>query len=175
MIAEQQNWACTGSECKGLLPLSSLWHLDHIIPLFQGGTNLPENLQVLCSTCHNIKTQRERVDFFFEKRLKALNFTTPCELVTADQSLRDKIRELEAKLESRTVLTIENRTDAPICPVYLHKDAHQQRWRVMLPRSRPGIKSKYFSNIRHGSVESAKKALVDWCEQNNIVPRFVLE
>jgi hypothetical protein len=174
MIAEKQNWTCTGSECQGVVPLSSLWNLDHIVPLFKGGTNLPENLQVLCSTCHNIKTQRERVDFFFEKRLQALNFTSPCQLVTTEDAcsirvLRDKIRELEAKLECSSPL--EHRASAT-CAVYLNKDAHQQRWRLMLPRSRPGCKSKYFSDLRHGSVESAKQALVDWCEKNNIVPHF---
>jgi 5-methylcytosine-specific restriction protein A len=31
-------------------------HLDHVIPLAQGGTNDPDNLQWLCAGCHSRKT-----------------------------------------------------------------------------------------------------------------------
>lgn len=30
---------------------------DHIIPLSQGGTNQPENIQTLCKECHREKTK----------------------------------------------------------------------------------------------------------------------
>lgn len=34
--------------------------LDHIVPLWNGGTNDPDNLQLLCYTCHKLKTSDER-------------------------------------------------------------------------------------------------------------------
>lgn len=34
--------------------------LDHIVPLWEGGTDDPTNLQVLCSCCHAVKTALER-------------------------------------------------------------------------------------------------------------------
>ena len=32
---------------------------DHIIPLSQGGTSTPNNIQLLCTPCHHNKTQKE--------------------------------------------------------------------------------------------------------------------
>lgn len=34
--------------------------LDHIEPLHRGGSNEPENLQLLCIECHKVKSARER-------------------------------------------------------------------------------------------------------------------
>jgi 5-methylcytosine-specific restriction protein A len=33
--------------------------LDHIVPLFKGGTNDEDNLQGLCKKCHAEKTKRD--------------------------------------------------------------------------------------------------------------------
>lgn len=35
-------------------------HVDHIVPLEEGGTDDDENLQVLCSSCHGAKTRSEQ-------------------------------------------------------------------------------------------------------------------
>ena len=34
-------------------------HVDHITPIWKGGSNLHTNLQTLCETCHTIKTAEE--------------------------------------------------------------------------------------------------------------------
>lgn len=40
---------------------SSNLELDHKVALFVGGTNEPENLWLLCRSCHRTKTNQERV------------------------------------------------------------------------------------------------------------------
>ena len=41
----------------------SLWEVDHITPLNEGGSNVwPDNFQLLCPNCHSVKTKRERRD-----------------------------------------------------------------------------------------------------------------
>jgi len=37
----------------------SLWELDHIVPLIDGGTHDLSNLQTLCAPCHRSKSARE--------------------------------------------------------------------------------------------------------------------
>jgi 5-methylcytosine-specific restriction endonuclease McrA len=44
---------------KGFVPRRSLWELDHIIPLIDGGGHDLENLQTLCTPCHKKKTAEE--------------------------------------------------------------------------------------------------------------------
>mgnify|MGYP003909116917 CR=1 FL=1 len=49
----------------GATPLPSLVDIDHIRPLYQGGEDVPENVQVLCSSraghhgCHDVKTDMD--------------------------------------------------------------------------------------------------------------------
>ena len=35
-------------------------HVDHIVPLEDGGTDADANLQVLCISCHGVKTREEQ-------------------------------------------------------------------------------------------------------------------
>lgn len=44
---------------KGFVPRRSLWELDHIVPLVDGGTHDLDNLQTLCTPCHKKKTAAE--------------------------------------------------------------------------------------------------------------------
>lgn len=37
----------------------TVWHVDHIIALENGGTNDPANLQILCSWCHKSKSAED--------------------------------------------------------------------------------------------------------------------
>ena len=37
------------------------WDIDHIIPLALGGSDTPDNLQMLCRPCHSRKTARHDV------------------------------------------------------------------------------------------------------------------
>lgn len=46
-------WAYTAIVAAVLL------HLDHVRPLFDGGQSVDENFQLLCASCHQIKTARE--------------------------------------------------------------------------------------------------------------------
>ena len=55
-IACQQSYRC--AICQQLLPFA--WELDHIQPLFKGGDNRRNNVQILCSCCHAEKSIIER-------------------------------------------------------------------------------------------------------------------
>jgi 5-methylcytosine-specific restriction endonuclease McrA len=44
---------------RGFVPRRSLWELDHIVPLIDGGGHELPNLQTLCTPCHKKKTARE--------------------------------------------------------------------------------------------------------------------
>jgi len=35
------------------------WIRDHIVPLAEGGTDAPDNIQPLCKSCSDVKTQAE--------------------------------------------------------------------------------------------------------------------
>ena len=43
----------------GFKARGSLWELDHIVPLIDGGGHEPENLQTLCVPCHLAKSAEE--------------------------------------------------------------------------------------------------------------------
>ena len=43
-----------GERCVYCGTLKGKFHIDHIVPLSLGGTNRPDNLQILCASC-NIK------------------------------------------------------------------------------------------------------------------------
>lgn len=44
---------------RGFVPRRSLWELDHIVPLIDGGGHELSNLQTLCTPCHKEKTAEE--------------------------------------------------------------------------------------------------------------------
>ena len=52
MVAYNQSWKCKG--CNNILDYT--YEVDHIIPLYKGGSNDNNNLQALCRNCHGRKT-----------------------------------------------------------------------------------------------------------------------
>jgi 5-methylcytosine-specific restriction endonuclease McrA len=59
-IREQQRGCCAYCRVK----LSKVVeHVDHIIPLYRGGTNWPANLQILCPRCNSRKCAKDPIDF----------------------------------------------------------------------------------------------------------------
>lgn len=58
VVGANYKWKCAG--CSSMLDEG--YQVDHILPLFKGGTNDISNLQPLCGTCHNKKSIRERIN-----------------------------------------------------------------------------------------------------------------
>ena len=58
--------------CTQKIDAGKAWDIDHILPLAMGGTNAPENLQILCRSCHRSKTTQSDIPRIAKtKRLKA--------------------------------------------------------------------------------------------------------
>jgi len=57
IIASNQGWHC--GHCHTQLDFT--YEIDHIIPLFRGGSNESRNLIALCRNCHGKKTIMERI------------------------------------------------------------------------------------------------------------------
>jgi hypothetical protein len=57
IVASNQGWHC--GHCHTQLDFT--YEIDHIIPLFRGGSNETRNLIALCRNCHGKKTIMERI------------------------------------------------------------------------------------------------------------------
>lgn len=57
------------AKCTRKLGPSDDWDIDHAIALENGGTNAPENLQVLCDWCHTPKTSDDHRTASKSKRI----------------------------------------------------------------------------------------------------------
>jgi 5-methylcytosine-specific restriction endonuclease McrA len=55
VVAAGQQWRC--NHCSVLF--GPLWHVDHVVPLADGGDDASSNMQALCAVCHAIKTADE--------------------------------------------------------------------------------------------------------------------
>ena len=56
-IASNQKWKC--SHCNQIL--DNTYEVDHIIPLYKGGSNELNNLEALCRNCHGKKTFKDKL------------------------------------------------------------------------------------------------------------------
>lgn len=53
-------WVKAGGKCAMCGEVVTEYHLDHITPIHQGGTDEDDNLQILCiEPCHSEKTKAE--------------------------------------------------------------------------------------------------------------------
>lgn len=57
IVASEQQWKC--SSCNNLLTAS--YEIDHIVPLYKGGSNNRENLSAMCRNCHGNKTLNDKI------------------------------------------------------------------------------------------------------------------
>ena len=64
VVAASYEWKCAA--CGVVLPAS--YHVDHIVPLWDGGADTLENCQPLCPDDHAAKTQREAIERAERKR-----------------------------------------------------------------------------------------------------------
>lgn len=56
-VAAAQEWRCMS--CSILF--KALWHVDHVVPLADGGADDLKNMQALCANCHTTKTSEENM------------------------------------------------------------------------------------------------------------------
>lgn len=59
-IYDQQCGKCAQPWCRK--KLKTTWHVDHIIPLFLGGSNARQNLQLLCAPCNRSKGKKHPIE-----------------------------------------------------------------------------------------------------------------
>lgn len=55
-LLEQQGYRCAAPHCR--IDVLRDFHCDHILPLSRGGTNWPDNIQILCPACNLSKNDR---------------------------------------------------------------------------------------------------------------------
>jgi hypothetical protein len=90
-VVQKDNGKCRGIdnyECplKDRTEDASGFHVDHILPVADGGTDDIDNLQLLCPCCHAVKTKRD-----------ADNRNTLAALKRQKEELKKELRELGMK------------------------------------------------------------------------------
>lgn len=58
-IGEHQNWLCAWCSKK----VRKGYHVDHIMPISKGGSNSPDNLQILCKSCNLHKHAKDPIEW----------------------------------------------------------------------------------------------------------------
>lgn len=56
-ILRRDGFVCMPCKAQGRTKLAT--EVDHIVPMFEGGTDAKTNLQAICTDCHKAKTQAE--------------------------------------------------------------------------------------------------------------------
>lgn len=65
-ILQSQNFKCEGCE----VDLDKNYHVDHVMPVYLGGSNWPGNLQILCPSCNTSKGRKHPCDWLPPKYRK---------------------------------------------------------------------------------------------------------
>lgn len=68
LVASRQKWQC--GICKRML--DETYEVDHIKPLYKGGTNDPKNLMALDPICHRKKTNADRLGVSIQDYMKGV-------------------------------------------------------------------------------------------------------
>jgi len=63
LLIETQQSKCVYCKVELILEGKGKYHIDHIMPLFLGGTNYPINLQALCPSCNMRKGKQHPDDY----------------------------------------------------------------------------------------------------------------
>jgi len=82
----------------GFKPRQSLWELDHIVPLIDGGGHGLDNLQTLCVPCHERKTSREARERTARRKEGAADASPIAESAQIQVARRPESRDLESVL-----------------------------------------------------------------------------
>jgi len=56
-VLRRDGFLCQPCKAEGRTKLAT--EVDHIVPMFEGGSDAMKNLQGICSECHKVKTQAE--------------------------------------------------------------------------------------------------------------------
>lgn len=62
-ILERQKYRCASCTNSVKGKQKNSYHVDHVIPLFLGGSNWPRNLQILCPGCNLSKGSKHPIDW----------------------------------------------------------------------------------------------------------------
>ncbi len=124
-IACRQKYCCVGELCQGTKLLPETWELDHVDPLFKiiecrpndsfekitEYANREDNLCVLCSNCHALKSRNERMAFYeAERRHKIKNEIKDIEFLSSEYHYKKckKKKQIKQKSPYFTGVTSKN-------------------------------------------------------------------
>lgn len=62
VIFEKSKGKCSCCSVDRVFDQTDGWHIDHVVPVYQGGKTTFHNLQMLCVPCHDQKTAIEKSD-----------------------------------------------------------------------------------------------------------------
>lgn len=96
-FAQKQKYKCVCELCNGHKDLPPEFDLDHIKPLWAGGTNDDDNIQAICPNGHRFKTANEERNYYGQKRKR--KWKRLKSFVMVSNKSQRKIIDLAIKLE----------------------------------------------------------------------------
>ena len=114
-ICSKQRWCC--NFCKKLL--ADVFIVDHMVPLFLGGSNEEYNLQALCPSCDKFKTSY--LDYRIIKPLTDKKIITPSDI---DKIQQDNYHKLMCTDPKNTNIINNNDTTNINCHQYINNNTN---------------------------------------------------